>query len=74
MWMWVYKAHSRYEQPAFYQCLFSISNVSNTTNNSEQGISKDVTRIAAASIALQGRWAGTFLIKFGRSISFTQAG
>ena len=60
MWMWVYKAHSKYEEPAFYQCPISISNVENTTNSSAQNIPNDVARIVAASIALQGRWAGTF--------------
>ena len=74
MWMWVYKAHSLYEQPAFYQCPISISNVSNTTNNNAQGIPKDVARIAAASIALQGRWAGTFENQIWTQYQFYSSG
>lgn len=74
MWMWVYKAHSLYEQPAFYQCPISISNVSNTTNTNAQDISKDVARIAAASIALQGRWAGTFENQIWTQYQFYSSG
>lgn len=74
MWMWVYKAHSLYEQPAFYQCPISISNVSNTTNNNAQDIPKDVARIAAASIALQGRWAGTFENQIWTQYQFYSSG
>lgn len=52
--MLVYKDQSATEKSTFYQCPIHISPVSNATKPT-QDISDDVARIAAASIALQGR-------------------
>lgn len=73
MWMWAFKAQSPEEEPAFYQCPITISGVSNATN-AAQNVSNDVARIAAASIALQGRWAGTFQNKIWTQYQFYPAG
>lgn len=73
MWMWVFKAHNPKEEPAFYQCPITISVVSNVTNVM-QHVSNDVARTAAASIALQGRWAGTKIYQFERSVSSIRLG
>ena len=62
VWMWAYKNPSIYplespEPPNFYQCPVSISQVKNASQP-EHSISNDVAKIAAASIALQGRFVG----------------
>ena len=56
IWMWVHKSLSPTENSTFYQCPISISDVSNVTKGT-QNVSDGMARIAAASIALQGRWA-----------------
>lgn len=56
IWMWAHKSEGRGEHSTFYQCSINISNVSNT-NNDTQNVPNDVARLAASSIALQGRWA-----------------
>lgn len=60
MWMWAFKAFSSltadHNQPmAVYQCPISISPVSNVTEDS-QIVSDGMAKLAAASIALQGRY------------------
>ncbi|KAK4693886.1 hypothetical protein P7C71_g3588, partial [Lecanoromycetidae sp. Uapishka_2] len=61
MWMWAFKAHSTLpadslNQPvAIYQCPITISPVTNVTNSTQE-ISDGMARVAASSIALQGRY------------------
>lgn len=57
MWMWALRNELDKEQPKFYQCPITISEVRNTQNES-QIVSNDVARIAAVSIGLEGRWVG----------------
>lgn len=58
MWIWAHRASiPGNDTSTFYQCPITISEVSNTTTNL-QGIPDSVARVAAASIALQGRWSG----------------
>ena len=62
IWMWAYKNPSGYppespEPSAFYQCPVSIS-VVNNASLPQHSIPDGVAKIAAASIALQGRFAG----------------
>jgi hypothetical protein len=54
-WMWAYRNPGRDEAPRFYQCPIEVSLVSNV-QQSAHIISNDVARVAAASIALQGRY------------------
>ena len=56
--MWAYKAQGPKEPPTFYECPITVSSVSNTAQDSHD-IPDSMARIAAASIALQGRWTGT---------------
>ncbi|KAL9629944.1 MAG: hypothetical protein Q9164_006652, partial [Protoblastenia rupestris] len=63
MWLWAFKnsnvnkTDDDRDPSRFYKCPITISNVTNTRNDS-QIISHDTARIAAVSIALQGRWTG----------------
>ncbi len=75
MWLWAFKNahvnktdHDR-EPPKFYKCPITISNVTNTRDDS-QIVSDDVARIAAVSIALQGRWSGLSENRNFRSYQF----
>lgn len=52
--MWAYKNYETDAEPKFYQCPITISEVSNS-GQPEHNISHFVARLAAASIALQGR-------------------
>ena len=56
--MWAYKNPSGSPEPsAFYQCNVKISEVNNASLP-QHSIPNDVAKIAAASIALQGRYSG----------------
>ena len=58
IWMWAYKNPSGSPEPsAFYQCSVNISQVNNASQP-EHFVPNDVAKIAAASIALQGRYSG----------------
>lgn len=56
IWMWAHKSEGRGENSTFYQCPITISPVSNT-NHDTQIVPNGIARLAASSIALQGRWA-----------------
>ena len=58
LWMWAHKSEGRGEKSTFYQCPITISPVSNI-NHDTQIVPDGVARLAASSIALQGRWAVT---------------
>lgn len=61
VWMWAYKNPSadKSEPSAFYKCPVNISEVSNAIPDQPQhSIPNSVAKMAAASIALQGRFAG----------------
>ena len=60
-WVWAYRAWGPgLEDPTtIFQCPITVSEVSNTTTDAQQ-IPDSVARVAAASIALQGRWTGTW--------------
>jgi len=56
-WVWAHRATLPGKHTStFYQCPITISEVSNATDL--QKVPDSVARVAAASIALQGRWAG----------------
>ncbi|KAL8672238.1 MAG: hypothetical protein Q9168_003285 [Polycauliona sp. 1 TL-2023] len=63
MWLWAYRNPAFTDEgnvgdpPGLYKCRVTISEVSNTWRAS-QTVPDDVARIAAVSIALQGRWSG----------------
>lgn len=54
IWMWAHKSVGHGEPSTFYQCPITVSPVSNVTNDT-QNIPDGMARLAAASIALQGR-------------------
>ena len=58
IWIWAHKTRCPTmpsdPNPAFYQCPISISNVTNT-NGTDHSISDSLARLAASSIALNGR-------------------
>ena len=56
IWMWAHKSRGPNpgQKSVFYQCPITVNLVSNTTDDTQK-ISDDMARIAAASIALQGR-------------------
>ena len=58
IWMWAYKNPGATDGPKFYQCPVTISIVSNVTQPAHN-VSDAVARVAAASIALQGRFEGS---------------
>ncbi|KAL8875551.1 MAG: hypothetical protein Q9198_006108 [Flavoplaca austrocitrina] len=63
LWLWAYQntaVHQHVNEvdpPKFYKCPVTISEVRNMRNESQQ-LPDGVARIAAVSIALQGRWSG----------------
>ncbi|KAL8903125.1 MAG: hypothetical protein Q9207_004128 [Kuettlingeria erythrocarpa] len=63
MWLWAFmngklrKKLNIKEPPTFYKCPITINQVSNAWNDSQM-LPDEVARIAAVSIALQGRWSG----------------
>lgn len=63
MWLWAFKngrARKKWngkDPPTFYKCPITISQVSNAWNDSQM-LPDEMARIAAVSIALQGRWSG----------------
>ena len=57
MYMWVYKNPGATDGPGLYQCPITISNVTNP-ELPEHNIPDAVARVAAVSIALQGRYQG----------------
>ncbi|KAL8906246.1 MAG: hypothetical protein Q9171_006351 [Xanthocarpia ochracea] len=69
MWLWAFQN----DPPKFYKCRITISNVTNTWDDS-QIVSDDTARIAAVSIALQGRWTGLSKDKNFRSYQFYPLG
>ena len=54
LWMWAHKSQGHGEPSTFYQCPITVNPVSNTSNDTQQ-ISDGIARLAAASIATQGR-------------------
>lgn len=58
MWIWAHRTSvPGNDTSTFFQCPITISKVSNATTDL-QDVPDSVARVAAASIALQGRWAG----------------
>ncbi|KAL9126100.1 MAG: hypothetical protein Q9217_004800 [Psora testacea] len=55
--MWAHKSRGHGENSTFYECPITVNAVSNTTNDTQK-VSNDMARLAAASIALQGRPEG----------------
>ena len=59
MWIWAHRASvPNNDISTFYQCPITVSQVSNATTDLQE-VPKSVARVAAASIALQGRWTGS---------------
>lgn len=56
LWMWAHKSEGQGENSTFYECPITISTVSNTKTDA-QIVPDSVAKLAASSIALQGRWA-----------------
>ncbi|KAI4269937.1 MAG: hypothetical protein L6R38_007287 [Xanthoria sp. 2 TBL-2021] len=79
MWLWAFKnpnvnpTDDDWDPPKFYQCPITISNVTNTQTDS-QTVSDVTARIAAVSIALQGRWVGRSEHRNFRSYQFYPLG
>ena len=57
IWMWAHKSRGNGELSTFYQCPITVSPVSpvSPVTNDTQNVSDGMARLAAASIALQGR-------------------
>ncbi|KAI4220278.1 MAG: hypothetical protein L6R36_007733 [Xanthoria steineri] len=68
MYVWVYRNPGR-QPPALFQCPITISNVSNSTST-KHDIPDAVARVAAVSVALQGRWQGS--LKNKKALQFHQ--
>ena len=73
MRMWAFKNPGPNDGDVFYECPITISDVSNTWDDS-QVLSNDVAREAAVSIALEGRWAGSFENMIFTQFQFYAAG
>ncbi|KAL9000503.1 MAG: hypothetical protein Q9169_000796 [Polycauliona sp. 2 TL-2023] len=61
IWLWAYKSKAQVDDQGpwtFYKCPITVSEVRNAWNHS-QIVPDEVASIAAASIALQGRWSGS---------------
>ena len=60
MWIWAHRASvPKNDTSTFYQCPITISKVSNASYATKYlQVPDSVARVAAASIALQGRWSG----------------
>ena len=56
--IWAHKARGHGENSTFYECPVTVNHVSNPIYD-EQDVPDDVARLAAASIALQGRPSGS---------------
>ena len=56
IWMWAHKSPGSGENSTFYQCPITIGTVSNL-NSDTQIVPDSIAKLAASSIALQGRWA-----------------
>ena len=72
IWVWAHRARGHGEPSTFYKCPITVSPVSNPSDDSQR-VSDDMARLAAASIALQGRpsstddWKQYQLYSFGYS-------
>ena len=74
IWMWAYRNPGAIEGAKFYQCPIEVSDVGNA-GQLAHNVSDAVARVAAASIALQGRFQGPLWITQSlRSINSTQMG
>ena len=59
LWMWAYKNPGKSNDPKFYRCPITVSNVSNVNAGDDHHHVPDyIARGATASIALQGQWHG----------------
>ncbi len=56
LWMWAHKDEGYGEKSTFYQCPITVGTVSNAKTDSQM-VPDGIARLAASSIALQGRWA-----------------
>ena len=56
LWMWAHRDAGNNQSSEFFQCPITISPVSNTNNHSIYHVSDGIARLAAASIALEGRF------------------
>lgn len=70
--MFAYKKQGPNERSKFYECPITVSLVSNNVTK-EHHIQNRVARVAAASIALQGRWFGTFENQIWKQYQFYTA-
>lgn len=58
MWLWAHRTSvPDNDKSTFFQCPITISRVRNATTD-EQDVPDWIARVAAVSIALQGRWSG----------------
>ena len=78
VWMWAYKNPSGFpkgspEPTAFYQCAINISIVNNA-REPKHSIPDNIAKLAAASIALQGRFSGPQDDKNWRQFQFYASG
>ena len=78
VWMWAYKNPSGFPQgspepTAFYQCAINVGIV-NSASKPEHSIPDNVAKLAAASIALQGRFSGPQADKNWRQFQFYASG
>ena len=55
MWMWAHKSPGAGDSSLFYQCPITISHASNVTDP-QHDLADGLARVAASSIALQGRY------------------
>ena len=58
IWVWAHKLSGHGESSTFYQCPITVNPVSNAPNDTQQ-VPDGMARLAAASIALQGRPSST---------------
>ena len=77
MWIWAFRTWGPdigpESPPAIFQCPITVNEVSNATMDAQR-IPDSVARVAAASIALQGRWTGTNESKIWTQYQFNAFG
>ena len=77
MWIWAFRTWGPeigpQSPPAIFQCPITVNEVSNATMDAQQ-IPDAVARVAAASIALQGRWTGPETNKIWTQYQFNAIG
>ena len=58
MHVWAHRSKGKTNDEQIYQCPITVTNVTDVTDEATQSLSDGMARLAATSIALQGRFSG----------------